>query len=75
MNKRKIIFSHLWVSGFGWENTILDSDDFEEIELLGINEVDGEIFVGLQDNKVERILKVDSKTKKNEHKNTKNLPN
>lgn len=31
----KIIFTHLWVYGFGWENTIYGTEDFQKIEQLG----------------------------------------
>ena len=54
----KIIFTHLWVEGFGWENTILIQEDFKELEKLGENEKDGLILIGLQNQANKRqILK------------------
>ncbi len=52
-----IIFTHLFISGFGWENTIYQQEDFKEIELLGENEKDGKIFIAVQDNGKIQILK------------------
>lgn len=34
----EISFTHLWVQGFGWENTIYDSDDFERFWEYGSND-------------------------------------
>ncbi|AFM54774.1 hypothetical protein P12024L_54 [Nonlabens phage P12024L] len=31
VNKDKTIITHLWVDGFGWENTILIEEDFLSI--------------------------------------------
>lgn len=55
--KLKVRFSHLWVSGFGWENTILSPEDFEEVELLGESEKDGKVYIAIQDNGKKQILK------------------
>lgn len=43
----KIELTHLWVTGFGWETTILVSEDFKELEVLGRND-EGVIFIGTQ---------------------------
>jgi hypothetical protein len=51
-----IRFTHYWVSGFGWENTIFLPEDFETVELLGSNEKDGQIFCGINGN-AKHILK------------------
>ena len=53
---RKIEFTHYWVSGFGWENTIYLQSDFEEVEALGYNDKDGYIFMGIT-GKAKHILK------------------
>lgn len=52
----KVVFTHLWVSGFGWENTIFLPSDFEEVEKLGENTNDGTIFIGVNGN-AKHILK------------------
>lgn len=57
MNKTEIRFTHLWVTDFGWENTIYLQEDFEEVELLGDNDKDGKVFVAIQDNGKQQILK------------------
>jgi len=41
---REYNFSHIWVKGFGWENTILHEEDFETVEIMGKNDEDGTIF-------------------------------
>jgi len=57
MNKTTII-THLWVKDFGWENTILIVDDFQELEKLGENTKDGLILIGVQnEGKKQQILK------------------
>jgi hypothetical protein len=53
---RKIEFTHYWVSGFGWENTIYLQSDFEEVEVMGYNDKDGYIFIGISGN-AKHILK------------------
>ena len=50
-------FTHLWISGFGWENTIYQEEDFKEVELLGENDMDGCVYVAIQDNGKQQILK------------------
>lgn len=52
-----IRFTHLWVENFGWENTIFSPTDFDSVELLGENEKDGKVFLAIQENGVQRILK------------------
>jgi hypothetical protein len=42
----EIIFTHYWVTDFGWENTIYQPSDFKEVEKLGENDIDGIIFYG-----------------------------
>lgn len=41
-----VIFTHYWVTGIGWENTIYSNSDFKEVEEAGRNEEDGIIFYG-----------------------------
>ncbi len=41
--KYEIIFTHYWVSGFGWENTIYSPSDFKEVIEAGKND-EGVIF-------------------------------
>lgn len=49
-HKRKIIITHLWVDGFGWENTILIEEDFKLLEKLeGVFEVEN-IMIGIEKN-------------------------
>jgi hypothetical protein len=54
---QKIEFTHYWVSGFGWENTIFQQEDFESIESLGHNDADGYIFLGIGESGAKHILK------------------
>ena len=44
----KVKFTGIWVKGFGWEDTILQQEDFIEFEELGFNDKDGQIFIGYQ---------------------------
>lgn len=53
----QIEFTHYWVHEFGWENTIFCPDDFESVEVLGENEKDGVIFLGINDKGAKHILK------------------
>lgn len=57
----KVDFTHLWVSGFGWENTIFLPEDFQSVELLGENKKDGIIYLAYQENGKKRIFKYDNK--------------
>lgn len=50
-------FTHFWVTGFGWEPTIYQQEDFETVELLGVNPIDGHIFLGIAENGRKHILK------------------
>lgn len=50
-----MIFTHNWVSGFGWENTIYQPADFEEIEKLGDSD-EGVVYIGISDNGKTHIL-------------------
>jgi len=50
-------FTHYWVSGFGWENTTFQPEDFIEVEILGENEKDGVIFIATSDNGKKHIVK------------------
>lgn len=53
----KIKFTHYWVSGFGWENTIFQQEDFVTIEYMGNNNQDGDIFLGINEVGGKHILK------------------
>lgn len=56
--KKEVVITHLWVTEFGWENTILIQSDFQHLEVLGENEKDGLILMGIQTDKSKRqILK------------------
>jgi len=43
---KEITITHKWVTGFGWENTILIQDDFFSLEELWIDESKSQIFTG-----------------------------
>lgn len=45
--KSNLQITHIWVSGFGWENTILIEEDFKTLEKIS-NENDICIFLGVQ---------------------------
>lgn len=51
-----IEFTHYWVSGFGWENTIFQPEDFVEVENLGESEKDV-VFIAINDAGGKHILK------------------
>lgn len=53
--EKKLIITHLWVSDFGWENTILLEEDFIKVEQ--INNDDELLFLATQENKVKQVLK------------------
>jgi len=53
----KIIFTHYWVSGFGWEPTIYQPEDFIEVEKMGENEIDGTVFIAINEKGGKHILK------------------
>lgn len=50
-------FTHYWVSGFGWENTIYQPEDFVTVEEMGFNDIDGHIFLGINEKGGKHILK------------------
>jgi hypothetical protein len=52
-----IEFTHYWVSGFGWESTIFQPEDFVEVEKLGESEKDGFVFIAINDAGGKHILK------------------
>jgi hypothetical protein len=49
--------THQWVTGFGWENTIFNPSDFVEFDLLGTNDIDGDVFLGITEKGGRHILK------------------
>ncbi len=53
----KMGFTHYWVSGFGWENTIYLPEDFVTVEELGFNDIDVYIFLGINETGGKHILK------------------
>lgn len=56
IKEMKMIITHYWVSGFGWENTIFSPSDFETCEELGRDE-NGVYFIGINDKNAKHILK------------------
>lgn len=52
----KLEFTHYWVTGFGWENTIFLSSDFCEVEEFG-RDGDIIIFIGINESGCKHILK------------------
>jgi len=57
MKIKNIEFTHYWISGFGWENTIFIPEDFVQVEKLGENDKDGIVFIAINDNGGKHILK------------------
>lgn len=55
--KEQIEFTHYWVSGFGWENTIFQQEDFVAVEVFGQSEKDGYVFIAINDSGGKHILK------------------
>ncbi len=53
----KYNFTGYWVTGFGWEDTIFNEDDFETVEIMGTNETDGVIFLAINEVGGKHILK------------------
>ena len=53
----RVVFTHIWVSGFGWENTIFKTEDFIEVEKLGENEADGVVFLATNEKGGKHIFK------------------
>ena len=50
-------FTGYWVTGFGWEDTIFQPGDFETVEIMGENEIDGVIFLAINEVGSKHILK------------------
>lgn len=50
------VFTHYWVTGFGWENTIYCPEDFQEWEEIGDN-AEGIIFLAVNERGGRHILK------------------
>lgn len=50
-------FTHYWVTGFGWENTVYLPSDFDSVEILGENEKDGTVFLCVNDKGGQQIMK------------------
>lgn len=55
--KKKIVFTHLWVKDFGWENTIFLPEDFKDVGFYKSNGDGSIIFRCTQDNGKVRTLK------------------
>lgn len=45
----RAVFTHYWVTGFGWENTIFQQEDFDTVEYFAHSETDGTIMFGIKD--------------------------
>lgn len=56
MKKETIEFTHYWVSGFGWGNTVFVPSDFESVEYFGKDENDI-VFIGINKEGGKHILK------------------
>jgi hypothetical protein len=54
---RKLVFTHYWITGFGWEPTAYVPSDFPFIERLGRNSEDGLIFLAKNSRGVSHIFK------------------
>lgn len=54
---KKITFTHYWVTGFGWENTIYLPEDFETVEQFGHSEKEGFVFIAVSGRGISHILK------------------
>jgi len=50
-----MIFTHYFVTGFGWENTIFQPKDFKEVEKLGESN-EGVVYIGIAENNKTHIL-------------------
>ena len=53
----KIEFTHYWVSGFGWENTIYQPEDFINIEKFGEEDNGTVVFIAINEHGGKHILK------------------
>ena len=56
-------FTGYWVTGFGWEDTIFQEEDFETVEIMGHNDIDGTIFLAINEVGGKHILKGTFNTK------------
>jgi hypothetical protein len=54
---RNIEFTHYWVTGFGWENTIFLPSDFIEVDELGVSDTNEIVFIGINETGGKHILK------------------
>jgi len=54
--EKGIIFTHLWVDGFGWENTIYGVEDFIKCNCIGTNGND-KIYHCVNDRNIPVIIK------------------
>jgi hypothetical protein len=50
-------FTHYWITGSGWTQTMLSKDDFESIDFIGEND-EGMIFQGINEAGRKQILLV-----------------
>lgn len=48
--KEQVVFTHLWVNGFGWENTIYAQEDFLEVYFVCEYEIGDSLFFAMFDN-------------------------
>ena len=53
----KPIFTHLWVKGFGWENTIYVADDFTSVKEIDVTVNEETLFIATDENGMEYLLK------------------
>ena len=58
-HREMILFTHLWVDDFGWENTVYNSGDFDDVELLAETDRDGKVYLCTFSTGARRILKFD----------------
>jgi len=56
--KKEIVFSHYWVTNFGWENTVFLPEDFTSVEEFGTDkETNLVIFICINDRGGSQIIK------------------
>ena len=54
----RAIFTHLWVKGFGWENTVFVFEDFVSVEDIDVtNGLEVVVFMATDENGTEYLLK------------------
>ena len=46
---KNIAFTHLWVKGFGWENTVYVAEDFVSVKQIGADVPADSIFIATDD--------------------------